>query len=73
MSAITEPVSDLELARRAALRPIEDVAADLGLGEDELELYGRDKARSRSRRSSDGATSRRTARRRHGDHADSLG
>ena len=45
MASITEPVSDLELARRAALRPIEDVAADLGLGEDELELYGRDKAK----------------------------
>jgi formate--tetrahydrofolate ligase len=45
MASITEPVSDLELARRASLRPIEDVAADLGLGEDELELYGRDKAK----------------------------
>ena len=44
MASITEPVSNLELAG-ATLRPIEDVAADLGLGEDELELYGRDKAK----------------------------
>jgi formate--tetrahydrofolate ligase len=45
MASTTEPVSNLELARSAALRPIEEVAADLGLGEDELEPYGRDKAK----------------------------
>jgi formate--tetrahydrofolate ligase len=45
MARMLEPTSSLEIAQSAALRPIEDVAADLGLDEDELELYGRDKAK----------------------------
>jgi formate--tetrahydrofolate ligase len=37
--------SDLEIARRARLLPIAEVAAGLGLEEDELELYGKHKAK----------------------------
>jgi formate--tetrahydrofolate ligase len=37
--------SDIEIAQRATLRPIADVAAELGVAEDELELYGRYKAK----------------------------
>ena len=37
--------TDLEIARAVALRPILDVAASLGLKEDDLELYGRYKAK----------------------------
>jgi formate--tetrahydrofolate ligase len=37
--------SDLEIANSVAPRPIVDVAADLGFGEDEIELYGRTKAK----------------------------
>jgi len=37
--------TDLEIARAAPKRPIVDVAADLGLTEDDLELYGRYKAK----------------------------
>ncbi len=33
--------SDLEIARAASLRPIAEVAADAGLLDDEIELYGR--------------------------------
>jgi len=33
--------SDIEIARSVELRPIVDVAADLGLSEDEIETYGR--------------------------------
>jgi formate--tetrahydrofolate ligase len=35
----------IEIAQAAKLRPIADVAAELGLGEDEIELYGRYKAK----------------------------
>jgi formate--tetrahydrofolate ligase len=38
-------ISDLDIARRARLRPITSVAADQGLREDELEIYGRYKAK----------------------------
>ncbi len=38
-------LSDIEIARRARLRPIEDVAAELGVRPDEVEPYGRDKAK----------------------------
>src|SRR2546428_5586977 len=38
-------LSDLEIAQRARLKPIADIAAGLGLGEDELELYGKRKAK----------------------------
>jgi methylenetetrahydrofolate dehydrogenase (NADP+)/methenyltetrahydrofolate cyclohydrolase/formyltetrahydrofolate synthetase len=37
--------SDIEIAQAAALRPIVDVAAGLGLTEDDLDLYGRFKAK----------------------------
>jgi len=37
--------SDLEIAQEANLRPISDIAADLGLLEDEVELYGKYKAK----------------------------
>src|SRR5918999_4477816 len=36
-----EPPSSLELSQRAALRPIEDVAAEAGLLPDEVEPFGR--------------------------------
>jgi len=37
--------SSLEIAQQATLRPIEDVAADLGLAPDDLERYGRYRAK----------------------------
>ena len=37
--------SDLEIARRALLTPIAEIAAGLGLEEDELDLYGKHKAK----------------------------
>ncbi len=37
--------TDLEIAHSVMPRPIVDVAADLGLSPDDLELYGRDKAK----------------------------
>jgi formate--tetrahydrofolate ligase len=37
--------SDIEIAQRATLRPIVDVAADLGLTPDDLDLYGKYKAK----------------------------
>ena len=37
--------SDIEIAQRATLRPITDVAAEIGLGPDDLDLYGRYKAK----------------------------
>ncbi|MGH7608244.1 MAG: formate--tetrahydrofolate ligase [Gemmatimonadales bacterium] len=36
---------DIAIAQRATLRPITDVAADLGLGPDDLEVYGKFKAK----------------------------
>jgi formate--tetrahydrofolate ligase len=45
MATILEPLTDLEIARLTVVRPIVDVAADLGLDADELEPYGRDKAK----------------------------
>jgi formyltetrahydrofolate synthetase len=41
----TEMPSSLEIAQAATLRPIADVAADAGLLPDEVELYGRYKAK----------------------------
>jgi len=38
-------LSDLEIAQRTRLLPITEIAAALGLAEDELELYGRHKAK----------------------------
>ncbi len=37
--------SDIEIAQRARMRPIVDVAADLGLSPDEIDLYGKYKAK----------------------------
>ena len=37
--------SDLEIAQEATLRPIADIARELGLLDDEVELYGRHKAK----------------------------
>jgi formate--tetrahydrofolate ligase len=37
--------SDIDIAQRARMRPITDVAADLGLAPDELDLYGKYKAK----------------------------
>ncbi len=37
--------SDIEIARRAPLRPIQDVAAKLGIPESAVELYGKQKAK----------------------------
>jgi formate--tetrahydrofolate ligase len=37
--------TDIEIAQAAQLRPIADVAAELGLAEDEVEFYGRYKAK----------------------------
>lgn len=39
------PLSDLEIARHATIRPIGDVAAAAGINADALELYGRYKAK----------------------------
>ena len=38
-------LSDIEIARSATLRPIQDVAAELGLDDTEIETYGRYKAK----------------------------
>ena len=38
-------MSDIEIARNAELKPIKDIASSLGLNEDELELYGKYKAK----------------------------
>jgi formate--tetrahydrofolate ligase len=40
-----KPVSNLEIARAVALRPIADVAAEMGLDEKHVELFGRHKAK----------------------------
>ena len=37
--------SDIEIAQGAELRPVTEIAKKLGIGEDELELYGRYKAK----------------------------
>ena len=38
-------MSDIEIARNAKLRNIRDVAKDLGLSEEEIETYGKYKAK----------------------------
>lgn len=38
-------LTDIEIAQQATLRPIKDVASELGIKEDELELYGKYKAK----------------------------
>ena len=43
---VNNPVpSDIEIAQEAKMRPIMEVAADLGLSEDDLDLYGKYKAK----------------------------
>ena len=37
--------SDIEIAQRVKMRPIEDVAAELGLERDDLDFYGKYKAK----------------------------
>lgn len=37
--------SDIEIAQQATMRHIRDVAAELGLGEDDIDLYGKYKAK----------------------------
>jgi formate--tetrahydrofolate ligase len=37
--------SDIEIAQEATLKPIIDVAKDIGLGEDDIDLYGKYKAK----------------------------
>jgi formate--tetrahydrofolate ligase len=38
-------LSDLEIAQKAKMRPIMEIAEKIGLEEDELDLYGRYKAK----------------------------
>ena len=38
-------VTDIEIARNCKLKPITEIAAKIGIGEDELELYGKYKAK----------------------------
>jgi formate--tetrahydrofolate ligase len=42
---VTTVPTDIEIAQRAKLRPIVDVAAELGLAADQLDLYGKYKAK----------------------------
>jgi formate--tetrahydrofolate ligase len=45
MTTATKVPSDIAIAQAAKLRPIADVAAELGLTDDEVELYGKYKAK----------------------------
>ena len=45
MTTTAKVPSDIEIAQAAKLRPIADVAAELGLADDEVELYGKYKAK----------------------------
>jgi formate--tetrahydrofolate ligase len=45
MASVVERPADLEVARAASLRPLAEVAAELGLEQDELVPYGRNKAK----------------------------
>jgi len=38
-------LSDIEIASQKVMRPVLDIAHDLGIAEDELDLYGRYKAK----------------------------
>ena len=42
-------LSDIEIAQSTALRPIAEIAQELGIQEDELELYGKYKAKINER------------------------
>ena len=37
--------TDVEIAQEAKMRPIQEIAAKLGISDDELELYGKYKAK----------------------------
>src|SRR5215212_4308499 len=43
--AVNAVPSDIEIAQHAKMRPIVDVAAEIGLGPDDLDLYGKYKAK----------------------------
>jgi formate--tetrahydrofolate ligase len=43
--AVKNVPSDIEIAQHAKMRPIQDVAAEIGLGLDDLDLYGKYKAK----------------------------
>ena len=45
MTTAVKVPTDIEIAQAAKLRPIADVAAELGLADDEVELYGHYKAK----------------------------
>lgn len=45
MSNVTTPLSDLEIANKATMQPIGDIAKAAGIPEDALELYGKYKAK----------------------------
>ena len=45
MTALSPVPTDIEIAQRATPRPIVDVAAEIGLGADDLDLYGKYKAK----------------------------
>ena len=45
MTTAAKVPSDIAIAQAATLRPIADVAAELGLADDEVELYGKYKAK----------------------------
>jgi formate--tetrahydrofolate ligase len=45
VTATVKVPTDIAIAQAAKLRPIRDVAAELGLGDDELEAYGKYKAK----------------------------
>jgi len=47
MTTALKVPTDIEIAQGAKLRPIADVAADLGLSDDDVELYGKYKAKIR--------------------------
>jgi formate--tetrahydrofolate ligase len=51
--------TDIEIAQSARLQPIVDIASSVGLGEDDLELYGRYKAKVRLRSVADRSESAR--------------
>ena len=42
-------LSDIEIAQSTTLRPIAEIAQELGIQEDELELYGKYKAKINER------------------------
>ena len=39
-------LSDLEIAQKAKMKPIMEIAGEMGLAEDDVELYGKYKAKT---------------------------